>query len=107
MRRIGRGTNTDRHRFNSRQELTMNEKPNERTTSSRQDGEDPNFRSDTASEIARPGLHGGAGAPGWKPRPNNREVENEMVQVPAQEGKPPRPATEPSQDAPQTHVSDD
>ena len=42
----------------------MNKKPNERTTISRQDGEDPNFRSDTASEIARPGLHGGC----WRSR---------------------------------------
>ena len=28
-------------------------------------------------------------------RPKNREVENEMVKVPAREGEPPRPATEP------------
>ena len=28
-------------------------------------------------------------------RPNNREVENEMVRKPDTEGKPPKPATEP------------
>lgn len=29
-------------------------------------------------------------------RPKNREVENEMVKPPATDGKPPRPATQPS-----------
>lgn len=32
-------------------------------------------------------------------RPKNREVENEMVKPPAKEGKPPRPATQPSGEA--------
>jgi hypothetical protein len=30
-----------------------------------------------------------------KNRPQNREVENEMICPPAEEGKPPRPVTEP------------
>jgi hypothetical protein len=33
--------------------------------------------------------------PSSRTRPKNREVENEMVQPPEREGKPPRPATEP------------
>jgi hypothetical protein len=65
------------------------------TVGSHQDGEDPDLRIDTASEIRRPGSHGGAGAPGRNPRPKNREVEDEMVKVPKEEGRPPKPATEP------------
>jgi hypothetical protein len=34
---------------------------------SRQDGDDPNKPTDLLSEKARPGQHGGAGSPGWKP----------------------------------------
>ena len=62
-----------------------------------QDGEDPNLRSDTIAERDKPGLHGGAGAPGWLPRAKNREVENEMVGKPEAEGEPPKPATETKQ----------
>lgn len=32
-------------------------------------------------------------------RPKNREVEDEMVKPPASDGKPPRPATQPSGDS--------
>jgi hypothetical protein len=62
-----------------------------------QDGEDPNRRSDAISERDKPGLHGGAGAPGWLPRAKNREVENEMVGEPEKEGEAPKPATETKQ----------
>ena len=31
------------------------------------EGEDPDFQTDRQSEIAHPGSHGGAGAPGWQP----------------------------------------
>jgi hypothetical protein len=34
---------------------------------SRQDGEDPNRRSDFLEERASPGAHGGSGDPAWKP----------------------------------------
>lgn len=33
------------------------------------------------------------------PRPKNREVENEMVKPPTKDGKPPRPATQPTGDS--------
>jgi hypothetical protein len=62
---------------------------------SRQDGEDPNLRTDTTLEILRPGSHGVAGAPKPAPRPKNREVENEMIKKPEKGGVAPKPATEP------------
>jgi hypothetical protein len=65
------------------------------TVGSRQDGEDPYLRTDTTSEIRRPGSHAGAGAPGGNPRPKNREVEDEMVNGPKEKARPPKPATEP------------
>lgn len=37
--------------------------------------------------------------PDQEKRPKNREVEDEMVKVPAREGEPPRPATEPAKPA--------
>jgi hypothetical protein len=40
-----------------------------------------------------------ADVPG-RPRPKNREVENEMVRPPAKTGEPPRPATEARGDSP-------
>ena len=82
----------------------MNKKPNERTTISRQDGENPTFAVIRPRKSRVQDYTAGAGAPGWKPGPNNREVANEMVQVPDQEGKPPKPATESSEDAPKTRV---
>jgi hypothetical protein len=40
-----------------------------------------------------PGADGPPG--GGAVRPKNREVEDEMVKIPDEEGKPPKPATEP------------
>jgi len=65
--------------------------------------EDPMFRADTYSEIRNPGSHGDGASPGAphpEQRPHNREVENEMVEEPDDEGEPPRPATEPDRDTP-------
>lgn len=67
-----------------------------KTIGSRQDGERPDQRSDLLRERDHPGRHGGAGSPDENGRPKNREVENEMVKPPAGQGKPPKPATEPS-----------
>lgn len=55
----------------------------------------PNRREDMLTERDRPGLHGGEGSPDSTGRPKNREVEDEMVKLPAKDGKPPKPATEP------------
>ena len=40
----------------------------------------------------------GTGIVDNRPRPKNREVEDEMIRTPAHSGEPPRPATEPSID---------
>lgn len=76
----------------------MIDQSKERATSvgSSQDGEAPNFRTDTAEEIRRPELHADASSPAQAKRPKNREVENEMVKAPGQEGNPPRSATDPT-----------
>lgn len=43
---------------------------------------------------------------GSKPRPHNQEVENENLRPPKEQGKPPRPATEPL-DAPEGPLPDE
>lgn len=75
----------------------MIDQPKRRETivGSSQDGEDPNFRTDTVAEIQSTDRHDGARAPAKAKRPKNREVENEMVKTPEHEGEPPKSATEP------------